>query len=85
LKERFVFIFPFFSHRYEVLKVLGKGSFGQVVKCKDIMNGEEVAVKIIKNKASFHSQAMVEIKLLEKLKACDPRDQYKTGFLFTLS
>lgn len=38
------------AYRYEVLEVLGKGSFGQVVKCYDHKTDLLVAVKIIRNK-----------------------------------
>eukprot|EP01064_Diplonema_japonicum_P032808 TRINITY_DN6273_c0_g2_i1.p1 TRINITY_DN6273_c0_g2~~TRINITY_DN6273_c0_g2_i1.p1 ORF type:complete len:453 (+),score=50.90 TRINITY_DN6273_c0_g2_i1:186-1544(+) len=57
--------------RFEVLSLLGKGSFGQVLKCIDHRTGNLVAVKIIRNKRKFHKQAMVEIKLLQHLKARD--------------
>ncbi|XP_037600789.1 dual specificity tyrosine-phosphorylation-regulated kinase 4 [Cebus imitator] len=38
------------AYRYEVLEMIGKGSFGQVAKCLDHKNNELVALKIIKNK-----------------------------------
>lgn len=38
------------NHRYKVEKNLGKGSFGQVVRCYDMVENENVALKIIKNK-----------------------------------
>ncbi|KPP65819.1 hypothetical protein Z043_115736 [Scleropages formosus] len=38
------------SYRYEVLEVLGKGSFGQVFKCLDHKNNELVAIKVIRKK-----------------------------------
>jgi dual specificity tyrosine-phosphorylation-regulated kinase 2/3/4 len=53
--------------RYEVIDVLGKGSFGQVLQCRDHKTGDMVAVKIIRNKKRFHHQALVEIKVLENL------------------
>lgn len=56
------------SYRYEVIDVLGKGSFGQVVRCIDHKNGALVAVKIIRNKKRFHQQALVEVDILQKLK-----------------
>ncbi|KAH3756741.1 Serine/threonine-protein kinase minibrain [Pelomyxa schiedti] len=65
------------ADRFEVLSLLGKGSFGQVVKCIDRTKLEEVAVKIIKNKASFFSQALFEIKILNHLNLHDPYDQAK--------
>ena len=37
-------------YRYEVLEVIGKGSFGQVVKAIDHKTNTLVAVKIIRNK-----------------------------------
>jgi dual specificity tyrosine-phosphorylation-regulated kinase 2/3/4 len=41
------------AFRFEVLDFLGKGSFGQALKCKDHKTGEIVAVKIIRNKEKF--------------------------------
>ena len=40
-------------YRFEVLDFLGKGSFGQALKCRDHKTGEIVAVKIIKNKERY--------------------------------
>ncbi|CAG8515331.1 19640_t:CDS:10 [Cetraspora pellucida] len=54
-------------YRYEIVESLGKGSFGQVLKCLDHKTGEYVAVKIIRNKKRFHCQALVEVKILECL------------------
>jgi dual specificity tyrosine-phosphorylation-regulated kinase 2/3/4 len=56
------------AYRYEVVDVLGKGSFGQVVRCVDHKTGGLVAVKIIRNKKRFHQQALVEVNILKKLK-----------------
>ena len=56
------------SFRFEIIDTLGKGSFGQVLRCRDHKTGDMVAVKIIRNKKRFHHQALVEIKVLENLK-----------------
>ena len=74
-------------YRYEILSVLGRGSFGQVCKCLDHKNKEMVAVKIIRNKKRFHKQGLVEVKLLQQMKDEDPSDSYnivriKHSFLF---
>lgn len=56
------------GYRYEVVGSLGKGSFGQVLRCRDHRTGEFVAIKIIRNKKRFHHQALVEIKILDNLR-----------------
>ena len=56
------------AYRYEIIDTLGKGSFGQVLQCRDYCTGESVAIKIIRNKKRFHHQALVEIKILEDLR-----------------
>ncbi|EWC46635.1 hypothetical protein DRE_04122 [Drechslerella stenobrocha 248] len=64
------------SYRYEVIDILGKGSFGQVVRCIDHKTGGLVAVKIIRNKKRFHQQALVEVNILQKLRDWDPNDKH---------
>lgn len=56
------------AYRYEIIDLLGKGSFGQVVRCIDHKTGVLVAVKIIRNKKRFHQQALVEVNILQKLR-----------------
>lgn len=62
------------SFRYEVLKVIGKGSFGQVVKCLDHKTGQNIAIKLIRNKKRFHHQAVIEVKILEHINENDRND-----------
>ncbi|XP_051807851.1 dual specificity tyrosine-phosphorylation-regulated kinase 4 isoform X1 [Acanthochromis polyacanthus] len=59
------------AYRFEVLEVIGKGSFGQVLKCLDHKNNELVAIKMIRNKKRFHHQALVELKILDVIKRKD--------------
>ncbi|KAL1419467.1 hypothetical protein MTO96_025376 [Rhipicephalus appendiculatus] len=63
------------AYRYEILEVIGKGSFGQVIRAFDHKTKEHVALKIIRNKKRFHQQALIEVKILDHLKKKD-KDQY---------
>jgi len=58
--------------RYEILSTLGKGSFGQVYRCRDHKLGVDVAVKVIKNLPIFNDQAVKELFALKKLLPSDP-------------
>lgn len=56
------------GYRFEILGVLGKGSFGQVVKAFDHKTQTYLALKIIKNKRRFHKQGLVEVEVLNLCK-----------------
>jgi dual specificity tyrosine-phosphorylation-regulated kinase 2/3/4 len=64
------------AFRYEIMDTLGKGSFGQVLNCRDHQTGESVAIKIIRNKKRFHHQALVEIKILDNLRKWDHEEKH---------
>ncbi|ORX45105.1 kinase-like protein [Hesseltinella vesiculosa] len=64
------------GYRYEILEELGRGSFGQVVKCFDHKTNTSVAIKLIRNKRRFHEQALTEVKILKDLVNWDPEDQH---------
>jgi len=59
------------AFRYEVLKEIGKGSFGQVLKAYDHKTQQHVALKIMRNEKRFQKQAQEEIKILQFLKSQD--------------
>lgn len=59
------------SYRYEIIKIIGKGSFGQVVKAFDHKTQTHIALKIVRNEKRFHRQAQEEIRILEALKKQD--------------
>ena len=64
------------GYRFEILKGLGKGSFGDCVSAVDHKTGKNVAVKCIRNERRFHKQAQIEIKLLNQLKDADKADSH---------
>jgi serine/threonine protein kinase len=47
------------------LDVLGSGTFGQVVKCRNTKTQEIVAIKVVKNKLAYFKQSMMEVAILE--------------------
>ncbi|OMJ76167.1 hypothetical protein SteCoe_24501 [Stentor coeruleus] len=59
------------GYRYEIIKMLGKGNFGQVALCEDHKRKEKIALKIVRNKKRFNQQATVEIKILQTLREND--------------
>ena len=59
------------AYRYEILKVIGKGSFGQVLKVYDHKTHQHVALKMVRNEKRFHRQAQEEIRILEHLRKQD--------------
>lgn len=63
--------------RYLVLDVLGQGTFGQVVKCQNMITKEIAAVKVIKNKPAYLKQSMMEVSILNHLNSqVDPNDNH---------
>ena len=64
------------GHRYLILDVLGQGTFGQVVKCQNMLTHEIVAVKVVKNKPAYFQQSMMEVTILELVRrsCCDRAD-----------
>ena len=64
------------AYRFEIIDELGKGSFGQVMRCYDHKTRRTVAVKVIRNKKRFHQQALVELKVLEHLRHKDQKDEH---------
>jgi len=61
-------------YRFEVDRVLGKGSFAQVVAGKDHKTGLNVAIKINRNTEIDHKFAEAEASLLKQLMQEDPLD-----------
>jgi dual specificity tyrosine-phosphorylation-regulated kinase 2/3/4 len=60
-----------FAYRFEVIKKLGKGSFGVVLKCYDHKEKVYCAVKILR----LYKQGLVEARLIKHLNDKDPEDK----------
>lgn len=75
------------AYRFQVIRNLGKGTYGQVYESYDHKENTSVAIKIIKNTKRFNSQAHTEIKILKLLTENDKNDansimKLKECFLF---
>jgi dual specificity tyrosine-phosphorylation-regulated kinase 2/3/4 len=64
------------SYRYEVLRMLGKGSFAQVVSVIDHSSGKKYALKVNRNTEIDHKFAEQEAGLLKFLMLEDPHDEH---------
>ncbi|XP_053418876.1 homeodomain-interacting protein kinase 3 isoform X2 [Nycticebus coucang] len=63
------------KNTYEVLDFLGRGTFGQVVKCWKRGTNDIVAIKILKNHPSYARQGQIEVSILARL-STENADEY---------
>lgn len=62
--------------RYKILATLGEGTFGKVVKVKDLQTDQLMALKIIKNVEKYREAAKLEINALSKIAEKDPEGKH---------
>ncbi|XP_068218753.1 probable serine/threonine-protein kinase dyrk2 isoform X2 [Palaemon carinicauda] len=62
--------------RYKIITTLGEGTFGKVVRCRDLQSDRFIALKIIKNVEKYREAAKLEINVLEKLAEKDPFNKH---------
>ena len=67
------------EYRYEIIEILGKGTFGRVVKAYDHLEKKNTALKIIKNRQRYYDQAMIEIEILDHFKDITKAQNYIVG------
>ncbi|KAI9312900.1 kinase-like domain-containing protein [Dichotomocladium elegans] len=63
--------------RYKTLSVIGKGTFGQVFKCRDTVQNTLCAVKVVRALRKYYDASQIEVRVLECLKQHDPSNQYQ--------
>ncbi|XP_032341915.1 LOW QUALITY PROTEIN: homeodomain-interacting protein kinase 4 [Camelus ferus] len=66
---------------YDIIEVLGKGTFGEVAKGWRRSTGEMVAIKILKNDAYRSRIIKNELKLLRCMRGLDPEEAHIIRFL----
>ncbi|CAK7215566.1 serine threonine protein kinase CMGC group [Sporothrix bragantina] len=59
------------TKRYQMVKLLGQGTFGKVVQARDREKNELVAIKIIRSVQKYRDASRIELRVLETLKAND--------------
>ncbi|KAG0652205.1 dual specificity kinase lkh1 [Hyphodiscus hymeniophilus] len=59
------------TERYEIVSLLGQGTFGKVVKARDKRREKFVAVKIIRSVQKYRDASRIELRVLSTLKAND--------------
>lgn len=70
------------AYRYEIMKLLGQGSFSQVYEAYDWKNKKPVALKVIRNKPKLQKQAKIEVNILKFLKDCPQLSSFLKSFPF---
>lgn len=65
--------------RYKIIATLGEGTFGKVVKVKELNTDKVVALKIIKSVDKYREAAKLEINVLEKIQEVDPLNRHLCG------
>ena len=63
------------AYRYDIIRTLGKGSFGVVFKWYDYKEKDFIALKVVRCKKKLQKQGLVEVGLLRHLKENDPEDK----------
>lgn len=73
-------------YRFEILEIIGRGSYGQVIKAYDHKEKKLVAVKIIRNMACIIQQAKIEIqvlyRLIKQIDQCENVIHIQENFIF---
>lgn len=75
-------LYDHIGYRYEVQEIIGKGTFGVVLKAFDHKARKYVALKVIRNQTRFHTQAKEEIRILTKLLENDPDDKFNVVHMY---
>ncbi|KAL3305828.1 LAMMER kinase-like protein [Colletotrichum asianum] len=59
------------TDRYQMVKLLGQGTFGKVVQARDRKRNKAVAIKIIRSVQKYRDASRIELRVLETLRQND--------------
>ncbi|KAI5465447.1 kinase-like domain-containing protein [Mariannaea sp. PMI_226] len=63
------------TDKYQIVRLLGQGTFGKVVKARDRKRNKCVAVKIIRSVQKYRDASRIELRVLATLKANDEENR----------
>ncbi|KAI1337971.1 kinase-like domain-containing protein [Xylariaceae sp. FL0016] len=63
------------TSQYQMVKLLGQGTFGKVVQAKDRKRNKLVAIKIIRAVQKYRDASRIELRVLQTLKANDDENR----------
>ncbi|CDH58700.1 protein kinase [Lichtheimia corymbifera JMRC:FSU:9682] len=65
----------FLDGRYKTISIVGKGTYGQVFKCYDVVLDKLCAIKVIRAIPKYVEASRIEIRILQTLREHDPSNQ----------
>ncbi|KAK8050029.1 hypothetical protein PG994_011759 [Apiospora phragmitis] len=63
------------TQQYQIIKLLGQGTFGKVVQARDRRRNKLVAIKIIRSVQKYRDASRIELRVLQTLKANDEENR----------
>ncbi|KAH6606856.1 hypothetical protein Trco_006009 [Trichoderma cornu-damae] len=63
------------TDKYQIVRLLGQGTFGKVVEARDLKKNKPVAVKIIRSVQKYRDASKIELRVLATLKANDEENR----------
>ncbi|RFU79141.1 cmgc clk kinase [Trichoderma arundinaceum] len=63
------------TDKYQIVRLLGQGTFGKVVEARDLKRNKPVAVKIIRSVQKYRDASRIELRVLATLKANDEENR----------
>ncbi|KAK0738611.1 kinase-like domain-containing protein [Schizothecium vesticola] len=63
------------TDRYQMVKLLGQGTFGKVVQARDRQRNKLVAIKIIRSVQKYRDASKIELRVLATLKVNDEQNR----------
>ncbi|KAL0259533.1 serine threonine protein kinase CMGC group [Diplodia seriata] len=65
------------TEKYQIVKLLGQGTFGKVVEAFDKKKGNKVAIKVIRSVQKYRDASRIELRVLSTLASNDPHNRNK--------